>query len=190
MEIELWKLGGSLFDLPDLKHRVNELKATTPNPVAIIAGGGSFADAARKYDSIHQLSTEDAHQVALESMKASAQLAARLLSVDLIQRNLPPTIRGPIVVWNIVDHWSSQQERIESIFGKLVCDWTLTSDSIAASIAALYQINHLRILKSVSIANGSKPTNWASSDLVDPQFPKFAKFIPQVSWVNLREFTG
>ena len=50
------KVGGSLFDLPDLRQRLNRwLVAQADTPVLLIPGGGELADAVRNLHRTHGL---------------------------------------------------------------------------------------------------------------------------------------
>ena len=74
------KVGGSLYDLPDLGPRLQRwLNHVPANDVLIVPGGGPAADVIRDLDRIHHLGEENAHWLALEALRLNAHFIARLL---------------------------------------------------------------------------------------------------------------
>ena len=55
------KVGGSLFDLPQLGPALARWAAEQPAPVLYVPGGGPFADVIRALDRVHDLGDEAAH---------------------------------------------------------------------------------------------------------------------------------
>lgn len=194
MNLRVVKLGGSLFDLPDLGRRLEVwLTQRTPQPTALIAGGGMFADAVRQFDAVHQLPSLFSHQLALQSMQQSARALSCLLPAqDYVEQadqlrfclasayagNLPPRYVG---VWNVVDYWLQE---IEPTLRAKTLDWTLTSDSIAATLANRWNAEALVLLKSCD-PSGATPEAWSAAGDVDPQFSMSSVGVT-VEWVNLR----
>ncbi|MCC9604470.1 hypothetical protein LOC68_27880 [Blastopirellula sp. JC732] len=195
MNLRVVKLGGSLFDLPDLGRRVEAwLAQQAPQPTALLAGGGMFADAVRQFDAVHQLPSLFSHHLALQSMRQSARALSCLLPAhDYIgqldqlrfclasasEGNLPPRYVG---VWDVVDYWLQE---IEPTLRAKTLDWTLTSDSIAAKLAVSWNAKSLVMLKSCD-PPGETPHAWSAAGAVDPQFAEIAAGLT-VSWVNLRD---
>lgn len=196
----VWKLGGSLFDLPDLTDRLWNYYRVKANAgaVVIIPGGGALADAVRAFDQTHRLSPQNAHELALGCMQLSAQLITSLLhrgqqplADPHVQRERLrrwKTSCGPaqLEVWDVISSWREQVIDFETRFGAIPCDWTLTSDSIAAILAAHWQADELVLLKSVDCPPNSTPDEWAAEGLVDPVFPRFARSVHRIRWMNLR----
>ncbi len=53
------KVGGSLFDLPDLGPRLVQFLARLPTrEIILVPGGGPIADLIRKFDQLHGLGEE------------------------------------------------------------------------------------------------------------------------------------
>ena len=74
------KVGGSLFDWPDLGPRLRQwLAANAPREVILVPGGGPTADVIRTLDRTHGLGDEAAHWLALRAMAVNAELLAALL---------------------------------------------------------------------------------------------------------------
>ena len=66
--------------------------------------------------------------------------------------------------------------------------WDVTSDSIAARIARLLECRELILLKSCPPPpDAIQLERAADSQYVDREFPRFARDVPQVRFVNLRE---
>jgi acetylglutamate kinase len=64
--------------------------------------------------------------------------------------------------------------------------WDVTSDAIAARVAAHMQADCLVLLKSAPLPLGATRRDAARLGLVDPIFPRAAEAISRVEYVNLR----
>src|SRR5204862_6165233 len=73
------KVGGSLYDLPDLGPRLAAWLRTLVGPVLLVPGGGAMADAVRHLDRYHGLGAEISHELALRSLTMNAWFLAALL---------------------------------------------------------------------------------------------------------------
>src|SRR5262249_28790698 len=74
------KVGGSLFDLPDLCPRLSRWLATlSARRVLLVPGGGPTADVLRLLDRVHRLGEEASHWLALQALALNAHFLARLL---------------------------------------------------------------------------------------------------------------
>src|SRR5260370_31880678 len=79
------KIGGSLFDWPELKPRLQQYLATLSGTnFILIPGGGHAADAVRELDRVHFLGEDAAHWLALHALTANAPFLAPLLGVQLV----------------------------------------------------------------------------------------------------------
>jgi 5-(aminomethyl)-3-furanmethanol phosphate kinase len=192
------KLGGSLLDesgWPDAFRRWLDRQPTMRN--VLIVGGGALADSIRRWDRVHGLAPSDAHWLAIGTMSLTARLAIKLL---------------PEAAWS--DEWrtvlnfrgvadSTQTllifdpirllKTIEPTLGgdRLPASWDVTSDSIAARIAWLIECRELVLLK--SCLPGQDITTLeraADSQYVDRAFPRFARDLQHVRFVNLCERAG
>src|SRR5438128_5418731 len=81
------KVGGSLYDLPNLGHRLRSwLGAQTTRRIVLVPGGGSAADLVRQADGLDHLGEERCHWLALRALGFTAHLlAARLPSSRVLQ---------------------------------------------------------------------------------------------------------
>jgi aspartokinase-like uncharacterized kinase len=185
------KVGGSLFDWPEIGERLALwLKALRRSDVILLAGGGAAADVVRDLDRIHHFGEERSHFLALRSLTLTAHALAELLS---------PTPRVAVVV---------RQEHCEALWrqgGIPIIDlgsfgltdanpdplphcWGVTSDSLAARVAVVTRARELVLMKSVMIPEGTSWEEASRHGYVDEHFPIAARGI-QVRVVNLREWS-
>src|ERR1700737_80612 len=74
------KVGGSLFDLPDLGPRLKSwLDELASFAVVLVPGGGPTANVVRELDRHHGLGEETAHWLALQALTFNAAFLAALL---------------------------------------------------------------------------------------------------------------
>ena len=79
------KVGGSLFDLPDLGKRLCRFLTELDTPrILLVPGGGPTADAIRQLDRTHDLGEEKSHWLALRSLTLNAHFLAELLPNGVI----------------------------------------------------------------------------------------------------------
>jgi uridylate kinase len=192
----VYKLGGSLLDLPDLPERLHALLNrpfsffATPiakkNKRLVVVGGGPIADAVRQWDRTHGLGNELAHRLAMESMSFNAQLVAAILhDAPLVTSRAEACDvwrQGRVAVLRAAE-FVETEERIHDFLPR---SWNVTSDSVAAFVAHHWPADELVLLKSVSVPAGCDAEIASSRGLVDVHFPRLAGRIPVVSWTNLR----
>ena len=182
------KVGGSLFDLPNLGAYVKRWLDCLASPALIVPGGGPLVDALRELDQRHKLGEETCHWLALRAMSLNAFFLSKVLDdVELI-KDLSgwqaATSKGRLA---ILDAYPFAVED-ESQAGCLPHHWAVTSDSIAARVAAVFGALTLVLLKAVDLP---KDANWAEAErlgIVDPYFRK--ALTPTVSprLVNFRQW--
>lgn len=186
--LTVFKIGGSLFDLPNLPAIIRHLLAQRPgNAALLIAGGGGLADVVREWDRIHHLGDAVAHDLALQAMDLTASLLARFFPEARM-------VRSPRqVAMAVADHALSilcagcflpAAERDQP--PPLEHTWRVTSDSIAAWTAGVLRAEELVLVKSVPLPPNATPGAAAAAGLVDESFPTFAERLPAISWVNAR----
>jgi len=145
------KLGGSLLaggSLPPLLRTLGEL-ATTYRLV-VVPGGGPFADSVRRACSLHDPGASAAHWMAILAMDQHAHLLAGLL----------PTARlttGPDEIAKVLAEGLlpvlSPFRWLRAV-DPLPHGWHVTSDSIAAWVAAQLSARRLVLLKSLDGVRG------------------------------------
>ncbi len=129
------KIGGSLF--PD--YAIELAKQLNNTNSLIILGGGEFANLIRKYDSTQNFSSDVTHFTAIDCMDIIAKLvndkvdSTKLaFSIDEINE-ISDEGFTPIFV---VSDFLKKEDPFE-------CSWDVTSDSIAAYVAQIFNANRL-----------------------------------------------
>jgi 5-(aminomethyl)-3-furanmethanol phosphate kinase len=184
------KVGGSLFDCPDLKRRVQEFCASlVDRQVVLFPGGGKTAEAIREFDRVHRLGEEKSHWLALRALTVNGHFLSDLLGVQLVEGlNAARSAfrRQPLVVLDPFRFARGDEDRPDH----LPHVWSATSDSLAARVARIAGAERLVLLKSVTIPAGMSWTEAGANGLVDPLFSQAiaaAEFL--VEAVNLRQST-
>lgn len=171
------KVGGSLFDLPDLATRLQTwLETNNDQRNLLLAGGGKFVDCVREAQTVHQFDDVAAHWISIETMSSTSRLLHALLPDSMLTDNLETAISGdwPVVVWQPLA-WLAGREDLPQ-------GWGFTSDSIAACLAVETQAAELVLLKSCD-------SDDAGDDFVDQGFEQIASAVPSCKFVNFREWS-
>src|SRR5215471_13882961 len=75
------KVGGSLFDWPELGLRLNLwIPTLAPSQVLLVPGGGPTVDVVRDLDRCHELGEEKAHWLALRALTFNAHFLSTILN--------------------------------------------------------------------------------------------------------------
>jgi aspartokinase-like uncharacterized kinase len=185
------KVGGSLYDWPDLGPRLRRwLDAHAPRETILVPGGGPTAEVIRTLDRTHHLGEEAAHWLALRALAINAELLAALLPGACV-------IDGPDLaelVWEqgrrpVLDAFAFC-ESDEADSGRLPHTWAVTSDSVAARLAVVAGATELVLLKSAA-PPPSDVAAWAEVGYVDLWLPRvLADTWIRVQAVDLRNWHG
>jgi 5-(aminomethyl)-3-furanmethanol phosphate kinase len=181
--IRVVKVGGSLYDLPDLRARLHSLLGTTRT--LIVPGGGPLVNALRALDRIHHLGDDACHWLALDAMSVNARLLAELVAPSAVLPRLPgPDDRGTRFVLDPLPFFQDDDRQP----GRLPRSWDVTSDSLAVRVAGRAAAAELLLLKSVSWRPAGDWAAAARAGVVDAFFPNALRAVPhlQVRIVNLR----
>jgi aspartokinase-like uncharacterized kinase len=176
------KVGGSLFDLPDLAARLRSELGRLPAPrLVLFPGGGASADVVRDLDRVHDLGEERSHWLALRALTMNALFLQALLPDFGIAAW--PNITARAIV-DPYDFAAADEKNPEH----LPHTWEVTSDSLAARAAQVLGARELLLLKSVSLADGMSWPAAAQAGIVDEYFSKAMQRVPGLSArvVNLR----
>jgi aspartokinase-like uncharacterized kinase len=125
----------------------------------LVPGGGAVVDVVRELDRVHGLGEEVSHWLAVWALGVTAEFLTHAVA------------RDPRVT--VLDCYQFVVED-ESRPGALPHSWDVTSDSIAARAAVVYEAEHLVLLKSVDVPPGTRWDEAAARGWVDPHFPKIA----------------
>jgi 5-(aminomethyl)-3-furanmethanol phosphate kinase len=139
------KVGGALLSLDDAFPRfmtsINRI--SSDRSFLVVPGGGPFADAVRSVDERHSLDSDDAHWMAILGMDQYAMLlASRIGNSELVHRHgeiARARVRGRIPVLAPYG-WLRESDPLPH-------SWDVTSDSIAAWIAARVGARELVLIK-------------------------------------------
>lgn len=163
------KLGGSYARSPHLAEAVSAI-AGVREAVAIVPGGGPFADMVREMQAPMGYDDRTAHRMAILAMCQFAEMLAALNPRLRIANNLVNLRR--IVQEGLHAVWSPWP--LADGLEALPPSWDITSDSLAAWLAGKLRASRLVLLKS---ANPSKTVEavrkLVTAGAVDPQFPAF-----------------
>jgi aspartokinase-like uncharacterized kinase len=183
----VFKIGGSLFDLPELPELVEQVLGQRPGTAPLlVAGGGPAADAVRDWDRVHHLGETAAHELALEAMDLSASLLARFFPEARLVRSEPQArMAASDGVLAILCAGCFIKAAEAQGHAPLARSWRVTSDSIAAWTAGVLAAE-LVLVKSVGVPLEMTLAAAARAGLVDESFPAVAANLPAIGWVNAR----
>jgi aspartokinase-like uncharacterized kinase len=186
------KVGGSLYDWPDLATRLRGwliAEWSAGEGVLLVPGGGPTADVVRDLDRQHGLGEEASHWLALRALSLNAHFLASLLPSACVIGD----VLECCCVWNegrtpILDVYEFARAD-EDRPGCLPHSWAVTSDALAARVAIVAGARQLVLLKSTSIPDGVDWTEAGRLGLVDELFAEVLRRAPadlHVRVVNLR----
>jgi 5-(aminomethyl)-3-furanmethanol phosphate kinase len=189
-ELTVVKVGGSLYDLPDLGRRFRQWLIGLKADVVVVPGGGRTADAVRELDHWQNFGEEMSHWLALRALSLNAHFLASLLFPSTLAGgwqgfSVPP--RGIVPVLDALSFMQEDEERPDH----LPHTWDVTGDSVAARFAIVSGARSLVLLKSVTIP---PEMSWAEASqlgLVDVMFPRLIERAGpglRVEAVNFREW--
>ena len=175
------KVGGSLFDLPDLRDRLMNWVAALPDHrILFVPGGGRLADCIRQLDQQHGLGEGKAHWLALRALSVNALFLSDLLGAPVVS-SLDER-EGAFAVLDAHAFCLRDEDRK----GALGHSWRVTSDSVAARVAAVVG-GEVVLLKSVDRSAEMTWADAARAGIVDETFPELVStFRIRARWVNLR----
>jgi aspartokinase-like uncharacterized kinase len=163
------KLGGSLARsarLPGLLQTLADAR------VVLVPGGGPFADQVRELQSHWGFDDRSAHLLALGAMAQYGRMLAAL--EPRLRITSDPAALAPLLAAGHAAVWLPDPSALAHHPG-LPATWDLTSDSLAAWLAARIDARRLLLVKSAQPPAASLTcADLAADGLVDPCFPAFA----------------
>jgi aspartokinase-like uncharacterized kinase len=138
------KVGGSLYDLPDLRTRLRLYLATLADAdLLLVPGGGPTADVVRGLDRVHSLGEGKSHWLALRALTLNGHfLHALLPEFEVSADVLAPR---PRMIVDMHAFALADEEREESLAHR----WDVTSDSLAVRVAHVTAAREIILIKSV-----------------------------------------
>ena len=189
--VRVVKVGGSLFDSPQLSERLQQwLAAQTPATNIFVAGGGQLAQSIRDLDRLHSIGETPAHWLCVRAMGVTARLLVDLIPeaalIDSINdaRELISSRPSRIAVFDPMPMLNNVEATLPGT--QLPHGWTVTSDSIAARIAELLAAEELVLLKS-ALPTSISLEKAGQDDYVDDFFPSIARQLSRIRCVDLRD---
>jgi aspartokinase-like uncharacterized kinase len=180
------KVGGSLYDLPDLQYRLcGWLKDRTHERLLLVPGGGPTADVVRRLDETHGLGEEKAHWLALRALSLNAAFLASLLPACVLVDH-PGRAAATV---SILDAFAfAELDERQYPAQCLPHTWSVTSDAVAGRAAVVGGAARLILLKSVTIPRRMNWVEAGRAGYVDPLFADVIRAAPAlvVEAVNLR----
>jgi hypothetical protein len=169
-EATVVKLGGSLSESGRLASALR-LVVGARVPVAVVPGGGSFADAVRVAQADLGFGDAIAHRMAILAMHQTAHMLAalepRLVPVETLAGIRRELTGGRIPVW-LPLKLSARDETIPA-------DWSVTSDGLAARLAERLGGAPVVLVKSCAIPHAATLERLARAGTVDPTFVTIVK---------------
>jgi 5-(aminomethyl)-3-furanmethanol phosphate kinase len=189
--IRVVKVGGSLFDMPELPERLRAwLAAQPPAHNVLIAGGGALVDQVRTWNRLEPIDEVAAHWMCVDLLTVTAHmLHAWLPETPLIENDgllcrrvgeVGATIFGPA-------SWMRRSEPgLPGVW--LPNSWETTSDSIAGRLATALVADELVLLKSAlpQVRPGRELSALAAAGFVDSVLALMAPELPPTRLVNFR----
>ena len=182
------KVGGSLYDLPDLGARLHGFlhEQCAGASVILVPGGGPTVDAVRRLDRLHALGEETSHWLALHALTLNAHFLAALLPSARIVGAVDEGNRSELAILDVHAFARADENRP----GHLPHRWAVTSDAFAARAAIVFDADALILLKSTTIPPGVDWREAGRCGWVDEWFAEVlgeAETKLQVRAVNLRQ---
>ncbi|MBD8908586.1 uridylate kinase [Methylorubrum zatmanii] len=167
------KIGGSL--VAD-RARLRAVLAACADeaPVAVVPGGGPFAEAVRTAQAALGFDDALAHRLALDAMGRMAEVFASLeprLAIAASPEAVAGTLsQGRAAIWDPAALKAGHPDIPES--------WEVTSDSLALWLATALGARRCILVKSAKLSPDASPSALARAGLVDAAFPRFAAAFP------------
>lgn len=164
------KIGGSVLERGALAATLADILAASPRPLAVVPGGGPFAEAVRIAQAQAGFSDRLAHRLALSAMGAMAEVFATLAPALTVEaspsRFALVAAAGRVPVWNPAPLAAGDAAIPET--------WDVTSDSLAVHLAALLGASRVQLLKSCAVPPGVSLAELSARGIVDAALPAFA----------------
>jgi aspartokinase-like uncharacterized kinase len=183
------KIGGSLLDWADLATHLRAwFDHQPPAQWLAIVGGGRLADALRDAHRTHGLTDELSHWLCARAMAIHAEMLASLLPGARWPASLDELSQAEIApgLW-FVDpvRFLARDDALSP--RPLPASWDVTSDSIAARLAARAGAVECVLFKSALPPKGATIAEASAQGFVDPHFPVACGPAMPVRCVNLRD---
>ena len=181
------KVGGSLLTWDELPSRLESWLDAQPTATTVmVAGGGPWVELIRQADKRFSLDEAAAHCMCVQAMSVTARLLAEICACRVVTTlaELESEIRASGSAKPIV--FDVQEWLLQGPTQDLPKSWRVTSDSIAARLAAELDADDLVLFKSCP-ATSSDLSALAAENYVDDYFPTAAAAtVERIRFENLR----
>ncbi|MCB1908627.1 MAG: aspartate kinase [Rhodocyclaceae bacterium] len=164
------KLGGSLAEDPLLVDWLEVLTDLGGGRVIIVPGGGSFADCARRAQTLWQFDDVAGHNMAVLGMAQFAFMLNGLhgeLEMCASEQDMIATMRrGQVALWMPLGLLRQHADELTS--------WRVTSDSLALWLARRLNAERVVLVKACEIPPFEDWGELADRGIVDHGFPELA----------------
>ena len=184
----VFKLGGSLLNLPGLADKLRPVLAQrSDRECLIVPGGGTTTDVVREWSRVHSLGEETAHWLAVSSLELNRQFLQNIFGWNCVNSRT-----------SALDFWGKElSPLLLDMSGFLRAEeagdcvpvphnWTVSSDSLAAWTAIRWPAEELVLLKSVPVPRGLTADEASCAGFVDSYFPQIARQ-QRCRWLRGRE---
>jgi aspartokinase-like uncharacterized kinase len=167
------KLGGSLNRNPRLETWLRTLADLGGGRVAIVTGGGGFADVARDVQRQWRIDEVAAHNMAVLAMAQSAYLMRAIeprLVIAADEDAIRATLRrGQVAVWM---PYAVLREELDEL-----TTWEVTGDSLALRLAMRLHAERLVVVKSCAVEHGHRLDlgGLVEREVLDARFAQWAR---------------
>lgn len=168
------KLGGSLLARPQWPVEIAGLVADLPRPCVLIVGGGAVVDGLRAIDAAVPRPPRLMHRLAIEAMRLTAAVVAEAVALTVV------TTADDAHAAAILDVAAWLETHTAAT--RMPENWSVTSDSLAAVVAATVAAD-LLLVKSVSPPAATHDLEaLAATGWVDAAFPTVAQAVATIRW--------
>lgn len=187
--VRVVKVGGSLFSFAEMPERVHAwCDRQPPATTVFIGGGGDLVQPLRTAHERFRLSEEVSHWLAVRAMTVTSRLLAKLLDVELVDRfevveQMAETGRVAACVLDVEEFLRLREPQLPGV--RLPCDWTCTSDAIAARVAEVLSADDMVLMKAAAYPPFLTLSAAATQGLIDSHLPTAVAHLPLVRWINL-----
>jgi dihydroneopterin aldolase len=163
------KIGGSLVRTGEAARLMRSLADHRGLQLAIVPGGGAFADAVRDAQARHGFSDRTAHHLALLAMEMTGRMLADGLAACVVAARAEDFAdawqRGRIAVW--------APSCMAASAADVPASWDATSDTLSAWLARHLDAARLVVVKSCDVSDALQRDAHAlaAAGVVDPCFP-------------------
>lgn len=165
------KLGGSLLGAPELQFWLDMLASQSEGRVVVVPGGGVFADAVREAQRVAGFDDVTAHHAALLAMDQYG-LVLKALQPRLVTAASELEIAERFWQHRAIVWLPSAMSLADETIAK---SWGVTSDSIAAWLAAKMGADRLVLVKHAGHLSASMPAALLSAaGLLDAAFEEYS----------------